>query len=373
MATGRSAARAVKARALVHGPFGSTIGLVVLAAALSKLLAVAGAPTPTLFGPLIAAGALALRGAPAHPPPAPAVTVSQAVIGVTVGSYVKVSTLATVATNWLPVAGVCLSTLAMSVLAGLLLGRRSDIDRATASFCMIAGGASGLTAISRQLGADERLVAVVQYLRVLLVVVITPLAARTLFAAGALPREHQGAPATYGAPASFAFLLCCTAAGLALVRFFRLPAGSLLGPMLISATATLAGVSYGGTLPAVAQNLALAVIGAQIGLRFSSSTLRIAGRILPTATVLIGIVMAGCAALGALLASATGASALDGYLATTPGGLYVVLATSTSTYADTTFVVSVQVLRLIMMLLLAPLLARLLGARAVPGNLVDES
>jgi len=301
------------------------------------------------------------------------VTGSQAVIGVTVGAYVNVSTLATVASNWLPVAGVCFTTLVMSVLAGLLLGRRSDIDRATASFCMIAGGASGLTAISRQLGADERLVAVVQYLRVLLVVVITPLAARILFAAGDRPAEGRGAHVTYGSGASLAFLLGCAAAGLILVRLVRLPAGSLLGPMLISAGVTLAGVGYGGTLRALAQDLAFAVIGAQIGLRFSRSSLRVAGRILPAAAVLIVVVMAGCAALGALLASVTGTTALDGYLATTPGGLYVVLATSTSSHADTTFVVSVQVLRLVMMLLLAPLLARVLGAKADVEGLANET
>ena len=360
----------MNARALSRGPLAATLALVVLAAALSELLAAAGAPTPTLFGPLLAAAALALRGAPASPPPAALVTGSQAVIGVTVGAYVNVSTLATVASNWLPVAGVCFTTLVMSVLAGLLLGRRSDIDRATASFCMIAGGASGLTAISRQLGADERLVAVVQYLRVLLVVVITPLAARILFAAGDRPAEGRGAHVTYGSGASLAFLLGCAAAGLILVR---LPAGSLLGPMLISAGVKLAGVGYGGTLRALAQDLAFAVIGAQIGLRFSRSSLRVAGRILPAAAVLIVVVMAGCAALGALLASVTGTTALDGYLATTPGGLYVVLATSTSSHADTTFVVSVQVLRLVMMLLLAPVLARVLGAKADVEGLANET
>jgi len=366
----------VNARALSRGPLAATLALVVLAAALSELLAAAGAPTPTLFGPLLAAAALALRGAPASPPPAALVTGSQAVIGVTVGAYVNVSTLATVASNWLPVAGVCFTTLVMSVLAGLLLGRRSDIDRATASFCMIAGGASGLTAISRQLGADERLVAVVQYLRVLLVVVITPLAARILFAAGDRPAEGRGAHVTYGSGASLAFLLGCAAAGLILmrlVRLVRLPAGSLLGPMLISAGVTLAGVGYGGTLRALAQDLAFAVIGAQIGLRFSRSSLRVAGRVLPAAAVLIVVVMAGCAALGALLASVTGTTALDGYLATTPGGLYVVLATSTSSHADTTFVVSVQVLRLVMMLLLAPVLARVLGAKADVEGLANET
>jgi uncharacterized membrane protein AbrB (regulator of aidB expression) len=64
------------------------------------------------------------------------------------------------------------------------------------------------------------------------------------------------------------------------------------------------------------------------------------------------------AGLGAVLAAVTGVSALDGYLATTPGGLYAVLATATGSGADATFVLAVQVLRLFVMLLSAPLVAR---------------
>ena len=64
------------------------------------------------------------------------------------------------------------------------------------------------------------------------------------------------------------------------------------------------------------------------------------------------------AGLGAVLSAATGVSALDGYLATTPGGLYAVLATASDLGADVTFVLAVQVLRLFVMLLSAPLVAR---------------
>ena len=59
-----------------------------------------------------------------------------------------------------------------------------------------------------------------------------------------------------------------------------------------------------------------------------------------------------------LLAATTGVGALDAYLATTPGGLYAVLATAQDSGADATFVLAVQVLRLFVMLLSAPLLAR---------------
>jgi uncharacterized protein len=59
----------------------------------------------------------------------------------------------------------------------------------------------------------------------------------------------------------------------------------------------------------------------------------------------------------------TGVTPLEGYLATTPGGVYAVLATAISSGADVTFVVAVQVLRVVVMLVLAPAVARLVGRR----------
>ena len=64
------------------------------------------------------------------------------------------------------------------------------------------------------------------------------------------------------------------------------------------------------------------------------------------------------ALLGVVLAEATGRTALEGYLATTPGGLYAVLAVAVASGADTTFVLGVQALRLVGMLLAAPLVVR---------------
>jgi uncharacterized protein len=70
------------------------------------------------------------------------------------------------------------------------------------------------------------------------------------------------------------------------------------------------------------------------------------------------VVSAGLAALLVPLAHVTFA---DAYLATTPGGLYAVLAASVGIGANTTFVVSVQVLRVLIMVVAAPPLVRLVA------------
>ena len=63
-----------------------------------------------------------------------------------------------------------------------------------------------------------------------------------------------------------------------------------------------------------------------------------------------------------LLAADDESRSLDAYLATTPGGLYAVLAVALGAGANTTFIVAVQGLRVLVMVLLAPVaVKRLVG------------
>ena len=68
--------------------------------------------------------------------------------------------------------------------------------------------------------------------------------------------------------------------------------------------------------------------------------------------------MLACFGLAVLLAATSPATLLDAYLATTPGGLFAVVAAAFGTGADTTFIVAVQTIRLLVMVLLAPLTVR---------------
>ena len=62
----------------------------------------------------------------------------------------------------------------LSIVAGALLGLHRDVSPLTGALALVAGGASGLVAIARELGGDDRVVAVVQYLRVALITASMP-------------------------------------------------------------------------------------------------------------------------------------------------------------------------------------------------------
>jgi membrane AbrB-like protein len=136
-----------------------------------------------------------------------------------------------------------------------------------------------------------------------------------------------------------------------------LPARALMGPMIVAGALTLSG-ALDVTVPTLLRESAFAVIGLQIGLRFTTQTVRQIGRLFAPVCVAIAGLLVTSFGLAAVLDATTAVSLQDAYLATTPGGLYAVLAVAFGAGANTTFIVAVQSLRVFVMVLLAPLAVR---------------
>jgi membrane AbrB-like protein len=322
-------------------------------------------PSSYLFAALLAGLATALARPDTMAVPAQAFTAAQAVTGVTLGAYLQSDALTAVAGSWLPVTLVSAGTLAVCLAAGAGLSRTTGVDRTTAALGMVAGGASGIVAMARDLGGDDRLVAFMQYARVLVVVLVTPVIAGLFFPGGHGVGSAGGDDPVLGDLGGWAFTLACAPVGALLGRAVRLPAGTLLGPMAVAGALTLSGAVGGPAVPPVLREAAFIGIGLQVGLRFTMATVRQVGRLLVPVLLSIVALMGACFALAVLLDHTTDVSLEDAYLATTPGGLYAVLAVAFGAGANTTFILAVQGLRLLVMVLLAPVVVRWMVRPAV--------
>jgi uncharacterized protein len=327
-------------------------------------LGAAGLPSSYLFAGLLVGLAVAIVRPDRFAVPRPMFVASQAVTGVALGVLLRASSLETVGSSWLPVLAVSAATLALSLGTGVLLARFTATDTRTAALGMVAGGASGIVGMADELGGDDRLVAFMQYARVLVVVLITPLLVPLAFAG-----DHGGAAAAastplLGSPGDWAMTIALAVAGIAAGHALRIPAANILGPMILAGAVTVLSLGVDFAVPDLLRELAFALIGLSIGLRFTMATVRLVGRLLVPVTVSIIALLVACFGLAVLLAVTTPASLLDAYLATTPGGLYAVLAVAFGAGANTTFIIAVQTLRVLVMVLLAPLAVRWLVPRA---------
>src|SRR5262249_26201757 len=130
-------------------------------------------------------------------------------------------------------------TLAVSLGVGLLLARTGAMSRETAVLGTLPGGASAMTLLSIEAGADARLVALMQYLRVFLVVITASLVAHLL--THAAPGAHVAvlpAPPVPPTWVDYAGTFVLAAAGVFGGTAVKLPTAAFLGPMLLAVLAS---------------------------------------------------------------------------------------------------------------------------------------
>src|SRR5206468_971986 len=152
-----------------------------------------------------------------------------------VGTFLQSSTWTGRGSGWIPVIAVSLATRAVTIAAGLVLARIADLDRPTASLGMIAGGASGIVGMADELGADDRLVAFMQYLRVLVITLLTPVLVPIAFGL----HSHGGAGGAdagplLGSAGGWALTIGAGTVGAVLGPRLRVPAPALLGPLILT-------------------------------------------------------------------------------------------------------------------------------------------
>lgn len=326
----------------------------------------AGLPAGWLVGPMLVA-VLTAVAMPDKRPMVPiwARRVAQAVVGCVLASNFTPAILPVVAGQWPAVALAVGGALAMSLLAASLLARLASIDGRTAGLGVLPGAASGMLAMSDSLGADVRLVAIMQYGRVVLVV----LSAAVVASFG----SSLNAPTDSVAPgASVQDLLVqdtghvyiltgliALAGMLAGVRL-GLPAGALLGPLVLAICLEEAGVVH-VAVPGLISSLAYAFIGIYAGLLFDRDSLRQAWRLLPFMLAFTLALMASCAVLGWMFAALTDTDYLTAYLATTPGAIDSVAIMAVDSGADASLVLAVQMLRLFGVVTIGAILGRRLS------------
>jgi uncharacterized protein len=344
-------------------------GGLALAAAIALVTGVGGAivegiglPAPHLLAGLFAGLVIALWGLDRRlglTLPRWLYVASQAVAGALLGAYFSLSALSRVGWSLVPLAAVTLLTLAISVAAGMSLSRHGRLDRPTAALGMIAGGSAGIVAAADDLDADARIVAILQYVRLVLVVATAPLLVRYLFAPmghyGALGAKEIEIPQTLG---NYAFALVVCPIGALIATRLRVPAGALIGPLILSALLVSLPPFHGAQVPEAPREVAFVVIGLAVGLGFNGRLLRRVTRLAPLAfAYIVGIVVI-CGLLAVALAALPGLHMTDTYLATTPGGINAVLVTAFAAHANISLVFGVQGLRLLLMVVAAPVLVR---------------
>jgi hypothetical protein len=331
--------------------------LVALGSAAALGLARLGVPAPWLIGPLIAGLAVSLSGAARLRVPRLAFTAAQAAIGILIAQTFTPPILGTIARDWWAIAVAVAATIGAAALAGWLLARFSPIPAVTAAWGSSPGGAAVMTLLSAEHGADTRIVALMQYLRVTLVVLSASVVSKLLLPAGVHPTPPTGAGADWWALPATAAVAVIGAWG---ATRLGVPSGAFLGPMLLGAVLHGMGLVR-LAVPGVVIEAAYVAVGLGIGLLYTRETVLYAMRVFAPLLLSTCVLIALCAGSAALFAINAHVDALTAYLATTPGGLDSVTVLALGSRANIPLVIATQTLRLFVVILTGPPLARLIS------------
>ncbi|CAI1915523.1 AbrB family transcriptional regulator [Serratia proteamaculans] len=322
-------------------------------------------PAALLLGPMIVGVAMGLLGASVRIPGNLFVG-AQAVLGCMIAQSLSPAILTPLLDDWPLVLLVLIATLLASGISGWCLVRFSSLPGPTGAWGSSPGGASAMVAMAGDFGADVRLVAFMQYLRVLFVATAAAMVARI----GLGDEAGHGSAALEWFPSldwRFPATLGVAIVGAWLGPRLRIPSGALLLPMIIGAALHSSG-TMALQVPEWLLALAYTLIGWSVGLRFTRPIFLLALRTLPQMVVSIVALMLFCGLLAWMLTHFLPVDLMTAYLATSPGGLDTVAIIAAGSRVDMSFVMAMQTLRLFTILLTGPAMARFISNHATPAS-----
>lgn len=327
-------------------------------------------PAALVLGPMMAAIIMVLAQHKLRIQ-SPVFFMAQGVVGMMIATHIPTTIFSQIADS----IGIFLigtfSTVVTSYGLGWLLARARLLPGTTAIWGSSPGAASAMSVMSESFGADMRLVACMQYLRVVCCVLASTLVAKLLgHSGGELQQTNWFAVNSYSTSIlTVALTLICVFIGIKV----KMPGGALLLPMIVGLCVKFTGISD-LELPSFVLAIGYACLGWGIGFRFTIEVLRHALKLLPylLAAIIALIFVNGLFAL--ILVHWAGIDMLTAFLATSPGGADSVAIIASSTDADLPFIMTMQIGRFIVVLLTGPIVAKWLSNHKSLRNLtIKES
>ena len=312
-------------------------------------------PLPWLLGPILACLAAALAGVPMR-----GIKVlneaMRTILGVAVGATFTTALLASMAGMWPTLLLIPLMTACIGLVGLAYFRKLWGFDFATSYYSAMPGGLQDMLIFGEEAGGNVRTLSLIHATRVMVIVVALPFLLVWVWDADL--GNPPGAPAATLGWDQLALMVFCGLAGWWLAKRVGMFGATILGPLLLAAVLALAGILQHRP-PAEAIWAAQFFIGMGVGCKYAGVTMLEVRRdvtaglgfcvLLLILTVIFaeGIHLAGLAPVRETI------------LAFAPGGQAELTVLALIVGADMAFVVAHHVLRIFVVILGAPLFARL--------------
>lgn len=316
-------------------------------------------PLPWLLGPIFACLIAALSGVHMRGIK-PVNDAMRTILGVAVGATFTTALLASIASMWPTLLMIPIMTGCIGILGVLYFQRLCGFDFATSYFASMPGGLQDMLVFGEEAGGDVRALSLIHATRVMVIVVALPFLLTSIWSADL--SNLPGAPATTIEMSQLGLMVFCGLVGWNLAKRLGMFGATVLGPLMLAATLSLAGILQHRP-PAEAIWAAQFFIGMSVGCKYAGVTMTevrkdvLAGLGFCVILLLLTVVFAEIIHLANL------APPMETILAFAPGGQAELTVLALIVGADMAFVVAHHVLRMFVVILGAPLFARLFKAQ----------
>lgn len=316
-------------------------------------------PLPWMLGAMVFVTVAAVSGAPVRLP----YMLRQSMvvfIGAMLGSQFTPDLLDRIGQWAISISGLAIYGAIALALVLYYLKFFGGYDPVTAYFAAAPGGLNDMTLIGRDMGGDDRVIALTHASRILLVVMTIPIMFRIFGGYESPPGMLPRGPGFDLPLREWLLLAGCAIIGPFIARRLKLPAAFLLGPLILSAASHIIGWSTSSP-PAGLVAAAQVVLGTAVGCRFAGTHYGEVLRIIKVSLGSATIWMASAVGFGLLVSELTGLPWYVVTLAYAPGGLAEMSLVAFGIGQDVAFVATHHLCRIGMVVLLAPLAFKLIA------------
>ncbi|WP_241962948.1 AbrB family transcriptional regulator [Thalassorhabdomicrobium marinisediminis] len=317
-------------------------------------------PLPWLLGPLVGCLVAALLGVRMQGMPRTG-QVMRTILGVAVGATITPALFAQLDVLARTLALVPLLVICVGAVGYPLFRRGFGFDHPTAFYAAMPGGLQDMLLFGEEAGGDVRALSLIHATRVLIVVIVLPFVFAFFY--GVELNQPIGAPLSSVPPDQLLWMAAAGLAGWRIASRIGLFGASILGPLFLTAALALGGVIEHRP-PAEAIQAAQFFIGFTVGVKYAGMTWRelrvdvTAGAVFTVLGLAVAAVFAaGILELGWLPFTET-------VLSFSPGGQAEMAIVALVAGADAAVVVAHHLLRIVVVIIGAPLVDRALGRRA---------
>lgn len=320
-----------------------------------------GLPLPFLFGPMTACLLVALSGGKLAGFGQISVA-ARTILGVAVGTSITPQVLGELPQMAGSIALIPIYVILIGLIGVPFFHKICKFDPVTSYYAAMPGGLQDMIIFGQEAGANPRILSLVHATRVLVIVTLAPVLLTAFY--GVNLSNPIGQPASDLPLRELALMAVAALVGWKGGERIGLFGASILGPMIVAAAMSLSGILHFRP-PAEAILSAQFFIGTGIGIYYVGVTLRELRQVVAAGLAFM-LVLAVLAAIFAEIVTLFGfAKPLEAFLAFAPGGQAEMTVLAIVAGADLGFVIAHHLTRIVLVILGAPIVARLIRPKPV--------